>query len=92
MEVISTLDIAIIVIYFGVLVFIGKRASATSVTQDDYFTGGTLAFNAVTIYDPNEEFRRTSPGDRRVAEGGTKNENDGGLIRHVYSGHRQARW
>jgi len=40
MQIISNLDIAIILIYFGVLIFIGKRASEKSVTQDDYFTGG----------------------------------------------------
>ncbi len=37
---IGAIDIAIILIYFGVLVYIGKRASAKSITQDDYFTGG----------------------------------------------------
>ena len=36
----NTIDIAIVVIYFGVLVYIGKRASAQSDTQDDYFTAG----------------------------------------------------
>ncbi len=40
MRIISTLDIAIILIYFGVLVYIGKRAGAASVTQADFFTGG----------------------------------------------------
>ena len=37
---IAAIDIAIIVIYFGVLLYIGKRAAAQSVTQDDFFTGG----------------------------------------------------
>ncbi len=36
----SSLDIIIILIYFGVLVYIGHRAGAGSETQDDYFTGG----------------------------------------------------
>ncbi len=40
MRSISAIDVAIILIYFGVLVYIGKRASAASVTQDDFFTGG----------------------------------------------------
>ncbi len=40
MRTIDVIDIAIIVIYFGVLLYIGKRAGATSVTQDDFFTGG----------------------------------------------------
>ena len=40
MRTIDAIDIAIILIYFGVLVYIGKRASATSTTQDDFFTGG----------------------------------------------------
>ena len=40
MRTIGTIDIAIILIYFGVLVYIGKRASAKSDTQEDYFTGG----------------------------------------------------
>ena len=37
---IGAIDIAIILIYFGVIVYIGKRAGAKSITQDDYFTGG----------------------------------------------------
>jgi len=41
--------------------------------DSDYYAGGSLIFNIVTIFDPNEEFRR----DRR-------NESDGGLLRHVY--------
>ena len=54
----------------------------------DYYAGGSLAFNVVTVYDPDEEFRRTSPGKKRIEEeGGTKNENDGGMIRLVYNGH-----
>ena len=34
----ATIDIAIIAMYFVVLIYIGKRASAKSDTQDDYFT------------------------------------------------------
>ncbi len=39
MRAISAIDIAIILIYFGVLVYIGRRAGKASVTQDDFFTG-----------------------------------------------------
>ena len=39
---------------------------------DDY-AGGSLIFNIVTIFDPEEKFRRNR-----------QNENDGGLLRHVY--------
>ncbi|MBT3602213.1 MAG: hypothetical protein HN521_04025, partial [Candidatus Latescibacteria bacterium] len=46
-----------------------------------------LAFNVVTVYDADEEFRRLAPGERGLSEGGTKNENDGGMIRWVYNGH-----
>jgi hypothetical protein len=63
------------------------RASGHGHNDRDYYTGGSLAFNIVTIYDSQEEFRRTDPGLRQMAEGGTKNENDGGLIRHIYNGH-----
>ncbi len=40
MRTISAIDIAIILVYFGVLVYIGRRAGKSSVTQDDFFTGG----------------------------------------------------
>lgn len=63
------------------------RAGGAGHNDSDYYAGGSLAFNIVTIYDPDEVFRRTDPGSRNMADGGTKNENDGGLIRHVYSSH-----
>ncbi len=63
------------------------RAGGNGHNDGDYYAGGSLAFNLVTIYDPDEVFRRTDPGPRAVAEGGVKNENDGGLIRYVYSRH-----
>jgi len=63
------------------------RAGGSGHNDTDYYAGGSLAFNIVTIYDPNEKFRRTAPGSRRGREAGVKNENDGGLIRYVYSGH-----
>lgn len=63
------------------------RAGGSGHNDGDYHAGGSLVFNIVTIHDPEEVFRRTDPGPGRMADGGTKNENDGGLIRHVYSGH-----
>lgn len=64
------------------------RAGGQGHNDWDYYIGGSLAFNIVTLYDPDEEFRRTSPRGRWLEEeGGTKNENDGGLIRYVYSRH-----
>jgi heparin/heparan-sulfate lyase len=58
---------------------IGKQGSLVSRqggqggNDSDYYSGGSLIYNIVTIYDPNEKFRRDQ-----------KNENDGGLLRHVY--------
>jgi hypothetical protein len=58
---------------------IGKRGALVSrqggqgPNDTDYYAGGSLIYNIVTIYDPAEKFRR----DRA-------NENDGGLLRHVY--------
>ena len=63
------------------------RAGGSGHNDRDYYAGGSLAFNIVTVYDPDEVFRRTDPGSRGMAAGGTKNENDGGLIRHIYSSH-----
>jgi len=50
-----------------------SRAGGQGGNDDDYYIGGSIAYNIVTIYDPDEKFRR----DRG-------NENDGGLLRHVY--------
>ncbi|MEJ2702125.1 MAG: hypothetical protein P8Z79_06745 [Sedimentisphaerales bacterium] len=50
-----------------------SRQGGQGHNDSDYYAGGSLIFNIVTIFDPNEKFRR----DR-------KNENDGGLLRHVY--------
>ena len=52
------------------------RAGGSGHNDSDYYAGGSLAFNIVTIHDPQETFRRTSPGQGRMAEGGTKNEID----------------
>ena len=41
--------------------------------DSDNYWGGSLVFNLVTVFDPSEKPRRND-----------KNENDGGLIRHVY--------
>jgi hypothetical protein len=50
-----------------------SRAGGQGGNDDDYYIGGSIAYNLVTIFDPEEKFRR----DRA-------NENDGGLLRHVY--------
>ncbi len=63
------------------------RAGGMGHNDRDYYAGGSLAFNVVTVYDADEEFRRLAPGERGMSEGGTKNENDGGMIRWVYNGH-----
>jgi hypothetical protein len=58
---------------------IGKRGALVSRqggqghNDTDYYAGGSLIFNIVTIFDPAEKFRRDKA-----------NENDGGLLRHVY--------
>ena len=50
-----------------------SRQGGQGHNDTDYYAGGSLIFNIVTIFDPAEKFRR----DRG-------NENDGGLLRHVY--------
>jgi hypothetical protein len=52
-----------------------SRQGGQGHNDDDYYAGGSLIYNIVTIFDPNEKFRRDK-----------KNENDGGLLRHVYEG------
>jgi hypothetical protein len=52
-----------------------SRQGGQGHNDSDYYAGGSLIYNIVTIYDPAEKFRR----DRA-------NENDGGLVRHVYEG------
>ncbi|MEN6335289.1 MAG: hypothetical protein ABFE01_13650 [Phycisphaerales bacterium] len=52
-----------------------SRQGGQGHNDSDHYSGGSLIFNLVTIYDPNEQFRRTE-----------HNENDGGLLRHVYEG------
>lgn len=59
------------------------RAPGQGHNDSNYYIGGSLAYNIVTIYNAEEKFRRTAP--RR--SGGVKNENDGGLIRYVYTTH-----
>jgi len=63
------------------------RAGGMGHNDRDYYSGGSLAFNIVTIFDPEERFRRDVPGRQALEEGGTKNERDGGMIRWVYEGH-----
>lgn len=63
--------------------WLALRAGGPGHNDWDYYAGGSLAFNVLTIYDPDEKFRRTTPQDPE----GAKNENDGGMIRYVYSAH-----
>ena len=50
-----------------------SRQGGQGHNDTDYYAGGSLIFNIVTIFDPEEKFRRDKA-----------NENDGGLLRHVY--------
>lgn len=50
-----------------------SRQGGQGHNDDDYYAGGSLIFNIVTVFDPAEKFRRDK-----------NNENDGGLLRHVY--------
>jgi hypothetical protein len=50
-----------------------SRQGGQGHNDTDYYAGGSLIFNIVTIFDPAEKFRRDQG-----------NENDGGLLRHVY--------
>jgi hypothetical protein len=52
---------------------VSKGAGKGGGNDEDHFWGGSLAFNIVTVFDPAEKFRRNNG-----------NENDGGLLRHVY--------
>jgi len=65
------------------------RAGGQGHNDNEYYSGGSLVYNIVTIFDPKENFARLSPGEDRLASGGTKNERDGGMIRLVYSGDHQ---
>jgi hypothetical protein len=50
-----------------------SRQGGQGPNDTDYYAGGSLIYNIVTIFDPEENFRRDK-----------NNENDGGLLRHVY--------
>lgn len=52
-----------------------SRQGGQGHNDSDYYAGGSLIYNIVTIFDPSEKFRRDKG-----------NENDGGLVRHVYEG------
>ncbi|MFH1069486.1 MAG: hypothetical protein V1794_07670 [Candidatus Glassbacteria bacterium] len=60
------------------------RAGGQGSNEDNLYAGGSLMFNLVTVYDPEEQFRRTDKPQRPDGPQVVKNENDGGLIRHVY--------
>ncbi len=50
-----------------------SRQGGQGHNDSDHYAGGSIIFNIVTVFDPEEKFRRTQG-----------NENDGGLLRHVY--------
>jgi len=51
------------------------RSGGGGHNDDCYYSGGSLIYNIVTIYAPEEKMRRDA-----------HNENDGGLLRYVYDG------
>jgi hypothetical protein len=51
-----------------------SRQGGQGHNDSDYYAGGSLIYNIVTIYDKDETFPRSRG-----------NENDGGLIRHLYT-------
>jgi hypothetical protein len=61
------------------------RAGGQGGNEDNLYAGGSLMFNLVTIYNPEEKFRRTDKRKRKSGPEVVKNENDGGLLRYVYS-------
>jgi len=65
------------------------RAGGQGHNDDEYYSGGSLVYNIVTIFDPNETFDRLTPDVDRLDDGGTQNERDGGMIRLVYGGEHQ---
>ncbi|MEK7406360.1 MAG: hypothetical protein AAB225_14760 [Acidobacteriota bacterium] len=65
-----------------------NRSGGRGHNDTAYYSGGSLIYNIVTIYHPGEKMRRSN-----------YNENDGGLLRHVYEqrfpierGHITAFW
>ncbi len=65
-----------------------NRSGGAGHNDGCYYSGGSLIYNIVTVYHPEEKMRRN-----------THNENDGGLVRHVYEngfpkqrGHMTAYW
>lgn len=56
---------------------VSKAGGKGGGNDSDHHWGGSLIFNILTIFDPAEKMRRTD-----------KNENDGGLLRHVYENKR----
>jgi hypothetical protein len=67
---------------------LANRSGGQGHNDNCYYSGGSLIYNIVTIYHPEERMRRSQ-----------YNENDGGLMRHVYEqnfpverGHITAYW
>jgi hypothetical protein len=50
-----------------------NRSGGQGHNDNCYYSGGSLIYNIVTVYHPEERMRRSQ-----------HNENDGGLVRHVY--------
>jgi hypothetical protein len=50
-----------------------NRSGGQGHNDNCYYSGGSLIYNIVTVYHPDEKMRRSN-----------YNENDGGLVRHVY--------
>jgi hypothetical protein len=63
--------------------WLASRSGGPGHNDRDYYAGGSIAFNVLTVFDPQEKFRRLVPGDPK----GVRNENDGGMKRWVYTSH-----
>lgn len=61
------------------------RGGGLGGNEDNLYAGGSLMFNLVTVYDSTEQFRRTQKQQRPGGPPVVNNENDGGLLRYVYS-------
>ncbi|MEA1996373.1 MAG: dockerin type I repeat-containing protein, partial [Gemmatimonadota bacterium] len=65
--------------------WLAMRSGNGQHNNNDCYVGGSLAYNIVTIFDPDEQFRRIEPTSQ-YASTAIKNERDGGMIRYVYHG------
>ncbi|MEA2062973.1 MAG: hypothetical protein U9P14_04690 [Gemmatimonadota bacterium] len=65
--------------------WLAMRSGNGQHNNNDCYVGGSLAYNIVTIFDPDEQFNRIEPTSQ-YASTAIKNERDGGMIRWVYQG------